>query len=449
MKKLFFIPLLAAGVLATSCSDEWLEAYKLDPTRPSDAPMSTLLPSAQASYAFVQGDVLPRLTGIFIQQMTGIDRQSLAHNRYVQIGEGDFDTPWGNSYAGGMYDLKLIIEKADALDAPAYRGVAKITMAMYLGTLTDHFGDIPYSEALAGAGNLKPKFDSQESIYAEIARLLQEGSADLDLPSSVSPKGDDLIHGGDLAKWKATAAALGARYLNHLSKKSSYAPQSVIAAADAALAVGAYTRVPFQSAAQNQNPWHQFTVIERDGYISQHGTMFGMMRASNDPRIPIYRSADSAYLPFYGAATADLPIITDFELMFIKAEAQLALGATSDARASLEAAIAANMAYLGVDAAAAQAYIAALPGTTNLELVMNEKYIAMYTHVESWTDWRRTGFPNISAPAGANLNEVPRRMPYPESEYLYNSANVPMPITSSPAEKFGVDATYPLWWDKN
>ena len=159
MKKLLFIPLFAAGVLATSCSDEWLEAYKLDPTRPSDAPMSTLLPSAQASYAFVQGDVLPRLTGIFMQQMTGIDRQSLAHNRYVQIGEGDFDTPWNNSYAGGLYDLKLVIDKADATDAPAYRGVAKIMMAMYLGTLTDHFGDIPYAESLQGAENFKPKFD--------------------------------------------------------------------------------------------------------------------------------------------------------------------------------------------------------------------------------------------------------------------------------------------------
>jgi hypothetical protein len=38
---------------------------------------------------------------------------------------------------------------------------------------------------------------------------------------------------------------------------------------------------------------------------------------------------------------------------------------------------------------------------------------------------------------------------YPESEYLYNSANVPMPMNSTPAEKFGVDATYRLWWDKN
>ena len=68
----------------------------------------------------------------------------------------------------------------------------------------------------------------------------------------------------------------------------------------------------------NQNPWYQFTVIDRDGYIIQTGTMFDMMVAANDPREVIYRG-DSAsgyfYLPFYGAATAEVPIITEHEVL--------------------------------------------------------------------------------------------------------------------------------------
>jgi hypothetical protein len=107
------------------------------------------------------------------------------------------------------------------------------------------------------------------------------------------------------------------------------------------------------------------------------------------------------------------------------------------------------MDYLGVDAAASAAYIAALSATTDLELIMNEKYVAMYTHVEAWTDWRRTGFPSIPAPADANLSAIPRRMPYPEGEYLYNSANVPMPLSATPDEKFGASSTFRLWWDAN
>lgn len=421
--------LAVAAVGFTACSDAWLEDYKLDQNRPSDVSMEVLLPSAQAAYGMTQGDVLPRLTSIFMQQMTGTDRQSLAHNRYAQIGEGDFNTPWNNSYAGGLYDLKLIEDKAEAAGASAYVGVAKIMTAMYLGVLTDHFGDIPYTDALQGADNLKATFDSQADIYTAIFTLLSEGKDALAQPSSVTPGGDDLIHGGDLAAWAATADGLRARHLNHLSKTSQYNAANVIAACDDALNAGVYCTIGFE-AALNQNPWYQFTVIDRAGYISQFGTMYDMMEASSDPRINLYRSADSLTMPAYGDATSALPIVTPFEIMFVKAEAQLA-GSASDARATLEAAIESHMTWLGVDAGDIATYVAALPATTDLELIMNEKYVAMFSSSESWTDWRRTGFPTLSAPADANLSGLPRRMPYPEGEYLYNADNVPMPLTST------------------
>ena len=443
-KTLIIVAVAAFGL--TACSDAWLEEKKLDPNRPSEVSMEVLLPSAQASTGMNHGDVLPRLTCIFMQQMTGTDRQSLAHNRYAQIGEGDFNTPWGNAYAGGLYDLKLIMDLADASGATAYGGIAKIMTAMELGLLTDHFGDIPYTEAFTGADNLKPAFDSQEDIYSTIFTLLADGKADLAAPSSVSPGGDDLIHGGDLAAWMATADALKARCLNHLSKTSQYDGAAVIAACDDALTAGAYATIGYESAL-NQNPWYQFTVIDRAGYITQYGTMYDMMTASSDPRIDLYRSADSLELPAYGSATSALPLVTPFELYFIKAEAQMVGGDATAARASLEDAIGSHMTWLGVDAADIATYIAALPATTDLELIMNEKYVAMFASTEAWTDWRRTGYPSISAPAGANLSDIPRRMPYPEGEYLYNADNVPMPLTADPDDKFGVTTTYRLWWD--
>ena len=81
---------------------------------------------------------------------------------------------------------------------------------------------------------------------------------------------------------------------------------------------------------------------------------------------------------------------------------------------------------------------------------MEEKYVAMFSQSESWTDWRRTGFPALNVYPDANLGEIPRRLPYPQDEYLYNKSNVPMPLTSTPDEKFGTDAarTYALWWDQ-
>jgi hypothetical protein len=444
IKSLAILAVIAFGF--TACSEAWLEEKKLDQNRPSEVSMGVLLPAAQAGCGMLQGDVLPRLTSIFMQQMTGTDRQSLAHNRYAQIGEGDFNTPWNNSYAGGLYDLQLIMDLADEQDAPAYRGIAKIMTAFALGILTDHFGDIPYTEAFNGAANLKPAYDSQEDIYNTIFTLLAEGKADLALPSSVMPGSDDLVHGGDLAAWAAKADALKARYLNHLSKTPSYDAAAVISACNDALNAGAYSVIRYE-AALNQNPWYQFTVIDRAGYISQFGTMYDMMEASSDPRLTLYRSADSLTMPVLGGATSPLPIVTPFEIMFVKAEAQLAGGDATSARATLEAAIESNMTWLGVDAADIATYVGALSTTTDLELIMNEKYVAMFSTGESWTDWRRTGFPALSAPDGANLSGMPRRMPYPEGEYLYNAENVPFPITSTPDVKFGVDASTRLWWD--
>lgn len=444
IKSLLIVAVAAIGF--TACSDAWLEDYKLDQNRPSDVTMAVLLPSVQASYAMVQGDVMPRLTSIFMQQMTGTDRQSLAHNRYAQIGEGDFDTPWENGYSGGMYDLTLIIKKAGEQNSPAYAGIAKILMAMNLGILTDHFGDIPYSTAFQGADGLNPTYDSQSDIYDVIFSLLEEAKLNLLETSSLMPSSDDLIHGGDLSAWTATADGLIARHLNHLSKTVQYNAAAVIGACDDALDGGVYATIGFESAL-NQNPWFQFTVIDRAGYISQFGTMYDMMTSSSDPRIALYRSADSLTMPAYGSATSDLPLVTPFEVMFIKAEAEFNSGDATAARTTLEAAISSHMTWLGVAAADVTTYVDGLSASTDLELIMNEKYIAMFSNGEAWTDWRRTGYPVISAPADANISNIPRRMPYPQGEYLYNTDNVPMPLAATADEKFGAVATYRLWWD--
>ena len=58
-------------------------------------------------------------------------------------------------------------------------------------------------------------------------------------------------------------------------------------------------------------------------------------------------------------------------------------GDATAARASLEDAIESHMTWLGVDAASTTAYIDSLSATTDLELIMNEKYVAMFTSTES------------------------------------------------------------------
>ena len=423
ISKLFKTTALALVLVGfSSCTKDWLEDYTEDPSRPISVSPQVLLPSAQISYAMAQGDAIPRLTSIFLQQMTGTDRQSLAHNRYAQIGESDFDAVWGaNGYAGGMMDLKIIIDQTSD-GSPHYSGAAKIMMALYLGLFTDTWGDIPFTEALQGSGNLNPNYESQEAIYNHILRLLDEGMAGVNAASSnITLGSEDLIYGGDMVKWARLASSLKARYLNHLSKKAArYNPTDILnALGDGFVNNEDQASIVF-SGAPNTNPWYQFN-SQREGYITQFGFLYDeIMVPNNDPRVSFYRSQDSINMPFYGSQTSPLFIMSYAEHKFIEAEVLARQG--GGAASALEDAIRANMNTIGVEPADQDDYIATLSGSPSLEDVMTEKYVAMFSHVEAWTDWRRTGFPSALLPfVGAQLSEIPRRLPYPETERLYNN----------------------------
>ena len=46
------------------------------------------------------------------------------------------------------------------------KGVAHL-LSMHALSMTDRWGAIPYSEALNGVDNLKPKFDGQADVYTQ------------------------------------------------------------------------------------------------------------------------------------------------------------------------------------------------------------------------------------------------------------------------------------------
>ncbi|NJK84138.1 MAG: SusD/RagB family nutrient-binding outer membrane lipoprotein [Saprospiraceae bacterium] len=103
------------------------------------------------------------------------------------------------------------------------------------------------------------------------------------------------------------------------------------------------------------------------------------------------------------------------------------------------------MADIGVSQEAAQAYLdAAYPSLTaatlTKDLVMKEKYVAMFLHPEAWVDARRFDYQykDFTLPANAELNEFIRRVQYPTVEITRNRQNVP--IINSLAER--------LFWDK-
>ncbi len=142
-------------------------------------------------------------------------------------------------------------------------------------------------------------------------------------------------------------------------------------------------------------------------------------------------------------AADDALIFSDFESLFLQAEAvQRGWFPAGDAQTLFTSAVAQSFSYdfdgpLGAGAGAAIA-TDLVPTADNdwgtatdpIKLIITQKYMAMacYNNVEPWTEYRRTGFPDVvksTTASAASKGNIPFRYLYPQREYSVNSANVP------------------------
>ncbi len=439
-------------LLAAACSKD---LGRIDPNVPTDVPLSLLLPSAEVSVGIVHSTEIAWYAAVFTQQQAGVDRQMASADRYGVV-DADMNRPWNSAYANALQDLKLISDKATAQSAPAYRGIARILTAATLGQVTDAWGDVPWTEALQGSANIRPKYDAQEAVYATIQTLLSGGIADLQgEPAGATPSTDDLIYGGDLTLWVKTARALQARYYNHLSRRDPVgSAQRALATLDAGAFEGIYedASVPFGTAQTAANPWWQF--VNQRGDLRMGAYLTDYMDSTGDPRLPVYAARDGA--GGYSGSPAGAPDLTasvagNFlkadarvtvagyaEQRFIEAEAAVRTGDLARAATAYNAAVQASLDGVGVGSPAfEEGYIRETAGSISLEKILSQKYVALFLQAEAWADHRRTGIPALAPAAGGLLGgAIPGRLPYSLDEKTYNGAAVPS--VPSMAE--------PVWW---
>jgi len=456
--KIYSLVLLLLAFFLNSC-EEWIDTdVNIDPNNPDDVTMDLLLPTIEGCWAYqIGGDVslAPRL---WMQQLGGADRQALSYDRYTYI-QSDVNNFWRwNSYTGPFMDTKILIDKAAELNSPAYKGVAEVLWVLEFLTFTDLFGDVPYTEALQGDENRYPKFDSQESILIDLDAKLTDAISNLAASSDVVPGGDDLLYGGDLTLWTKAAYALRARLYLHWGNKDASKRGQIQAAIDNSFESEAESMVfAFAQAANNSNPFYQFCIVDRPGYIYMGEYFMNLLNnntpydfGDDDPRLSIF--ADTAgfggYVgtpvgepgvacdpgPYFIAPSAVVPFITYAEVKFI--EAEINSGAARDEavkegiRASLE-----MYGVLGADPAWEAANIDAIADAT-LEDVIMAKYVGLALQLEVYSDYRRTGFPTLATYEG---QPIPVRYPYATACYNYNPDNAPTGVTKND----------PVWWDSD
>jgi hypothetical protein len=234
----------------------------------------------------------------------------------------------------------------------------------------------------------------------------------------------------------------------------------------------------------NRNPWYNnvsspittgnFTVGPSEQIINlMNGTFYTVV----DPRLPkMFDNQGAATYggllngsgsggnsrlsinTWYAAQAAPLPMVTLAETRFLEAEARFlqdggtttSVGTTQEAYNAYMAGITAHFAKLGVDPTAYLAdtdHVAVGAENLTLELIMKEKYIAMFLNPENWTDVRRYQYSDViykgmNLPANYNTNlnnEFIRRVLYPLDEINRNSASVTPHIQTMEVK---------MWWEE-
>jgi hypothetical protein len=442
---------LAAVWSLGSCTTALDPKINISPNSPTDVPIGIILPSVEGSLAYSLGGDLGRYTSLITQHNRGVDRQHT--NLYqFQIQEGDVNNLWNGLYAASLLDLTRLIDKANTLNLPTYRGIGRTLLALALGNTTDVWNNIPYTEAFRGLENSSPRYDPQEQIYGRIQSLLDSAIIDLtgaNAGSIVPNATNDFMLAGNRANWARAARTLKARYALHLSKVNRMqAAQNALAALAGGNGIASNAQdlqFNFGSTPTTANPLFQFMSQRNDIRIGNQ--LFGMLNTLNDPRrAQYYRGTTIEAPPGDFVARIDAPVVfTSFaEAKFIEAEANAILGNADAARAAYLDGITASLTKVGVSAADQTTYLAQTSVTptaaVTIQQIIEQKYLALFMQAETYVDWRRTGWPVIDptrAVAGATQAMIPRRFPYPQDERL-NNANFP-----------GIVAiTERVWWDR-
>ncbi|SFC82439.1 SusD/RagB family nutrient-binding outer membrane lipoprotein [Algibacter pectinivorans] len=484
MKNKINIFLILLLTLSFSCNDS-LEEVNIDPNTFPSAGDAQVLSSAIGFMGYiVETDLNYSESFLWSQYYTwGIGVSIGNEERYVSAG-GDFNGYWQRAYANSLVDLNYITKNSTN---KAYKGMANVLKAYLFQGLVDHFGDVPFTEALSGAiedgSNLTPSYDSAETvIYPELVNILNEALEDLSSADNdeISRTGtddfifydDDVLKTSDISKWIKFANSLKLRVLMRTSESN---PQG--AAIQALINSGTFVEtiddmpfIPFSGKSGDQNPMYARAEFGVGMFYFASNASINLLESLNDPRAQVlYAKATSGTAegslrgidqgtiddePFTAPASdyslasdyaygADKPAIlmSPWEVWFLRAEAAARYGTADDEVMAFETAIDLNFSYMELTDSASYigtlGYSVSAPLDDRIDMIAVQKWISLNgtQEDEGWIETRRFDRPAsrvfsdgiFQTPPASVLSSgtFPSTWLYPESERSLNPNALP------------------------
>lgn len=461
--------LLSAVVLLGSCK-KIDDNLNVDPNKPTKASGTQLIANSEMFLP----DMSSSPYGVHYPQY--LSNTSFTDNsRYTTVNFNFYGL-----YTGPLMNLETAINSTlDANEGPVVNqvAVAKILKAYFYWHMTDRWGDIPYTDALKGKDNFIPKYDKQQDIYNSLFALLDDANAAI-VTGNIK---NDIVYGGDVAKWKKLGNTIHLLMALRLSKVDAVKGAAEF---NKALNNGIMTAntdnlsYPHLADPANENYWYNsFTRLGRN-WFAVSKPIVDYMQPLADPRLPVFANKNTAgnYVGLdYGLPGSTTVVINNYSLLgsglrlqnspvylvtfaqalFAKAEAAKLgwiTGGDAVAKTNYELAIQNSILQWTGSTTSASTYIAQTqvlydPLNAVRQIAM-QRWVHLFLHgYEGWAEWRRTGYPVLVAAPGANGDRIPRREAYPVQERANNTANYNAAVGAFPYTGAD-DLNARVWWDK-
>jgi len=449
-KKIFMVCCVCA-LYCSACSDLSNDSATDQEKREF---LEVFLPQAQTNLAYATGHEYIVFSSMLSQQITGTGGTPLSIDRY-NITPSTTDPAWVFFYSNVLSLSKSIVAVSEEVNQKKYRAMGLVLGAYAGALLSDFWGDVPFEDSFLSEDEvLFPAYDEQQEIYLNIFEVLDEAeqlfeeSMDYALPRPT----EDLFFQSDSDKWLRFLRFLRLKFTLQLSQRNGYESSRELIDDPVFLQPGEVFDFDFSTIDFYDPPGFEY-VTNNPGTLAAGETILNLME-DNDPRIPVFFQPNSngeyvgspagqAFTEasrlggFFIGRNARVILASYTAQKFMEAEVYFQTGNAEQAEIALKQAIESSLLDHDVFSQGwFDNFVNDLP--VNLQTIMQQKYIALFFQPYAWNDWRRTGLPQIMPSENNSAQDrVPRRLPYAQSEFDFNSENVLQ----------NKEIWDPVWWD--
>lgn len=477
MKKIsiLFVSILSLSILSVSCDADF-DKVNTSPNRPTAVPAHLLLGNIvrvnqNAIYGMQQGGDMGMCWSQQVSKVQYNDEEKYIP-RFAAI-----DLVWNSLYATVLTSSQAMYDLADAEGNDNLKGISLVLQANAFQILTDLYGPIPFSE-FNKPGNLKPAYDSQETVYIGILKMLTDADALLANNNGAVPASSDLVFKGDATKWRKLANSLKLKALMRISKVKSVGVeiQALVNSGNLMSSNADSAQLVYTAAQPDANPIYETIVFGAREEYKLSSVLVDKLQSTNDPRLAVFGSPINVAGDFVGnipgienpgsyksfSAIGDFyinPKLPGVILSYAQVEFYLAeaanegyiTGGLVTAAEHYNSAINANFVFNGITSGTVAILSepnVAFSGTQvdARKKIGEQMWVSLFGQgFEAWTEWRRTGYPALMAVTthAPGVDTIPSRLYYNSNEVSFNNASYTKAIATLSA---GDKLISRLWW---